>query len=104
MATSSLSFSRGVRFIVASIEPEPRQFAAECGQNPREIAAQDRAILGAEPCHRKPVPGGETDFSRKTQSAHPLDRSIVHRRDQHRRNRNAAATNSSFCKLLRYRA
>ena len=111
MAISSLSFSRGVRFIdvASSIQPEPRQrrapSAASTATRSRRSAAPSR---GAEPRDREPVPGRDADLaaesSQRADRARPSPR---RRARQHGGDGDAAAGDRRLapaCRRSRRRA
>src|SRR6202051_5159265 len=67
MAINNLSFSRGVRFMsatLASIEPEPRQPpAADGGENISQVVAERRPVGRHQAHDRESVPGGSPDLA-----------------------------------------
>src|SRR4029077_7902693 len=91
MAIKSLSFSRGVRCMCASINPKFRQWpGVERGEHGREVAPQQRAVAGAEPRDRDAVPARDADLAGKRAGPHGRDLAVVTRHAQHGRARAAA--------------
>ena len=95
MAISSLSFSRGVRFIeLLRFEPESRQRSAvERGEHGGEVAAQRGAVAGAQARDREAVPGRDADLAGKRPAARAPPRRCGSSpgTTQHGRDRAAAA-------------
>src|SRR5262245_36184192 len=103
MAMSSLSLSRGVRFMsLPSVEPQPRQAAAaQQREQGRKILPQDRAGLRDEPGQRKAVPGRDADLAGKCLLAHRAHQGIIARHDQHARDRDRAVRAGGHRELVR---
>src|SRR5439155_14791042 len=91
MAIKSLSFSRGVRFMSSSIDPQFRQRpGVERGQDEAKIAPERRAVARAQPRHRDAVPARDAGLAGKILRAHRRDVTLLARHQQHGRNRAAA--------------
>src|SRR4051794_31725001 len=91
MAISSLSFSRGVRCMCASIDSESRQrCAVKRAQHSNEITPQHRTVASAQPRDRDAVPARHADLAAKISGAHGLDLTLVAGHAQHGRDRAAA--------------
>src|SRR6185312_12787304 len=99
-AISSLSFSRGVRFIAASLQPEPRHAVPERGQHGDQIAAQGGAVARHQPRQRKPVPSRNAGFACELERAHGGDGRLVGRRDQHTGDGNATGGDGAVAELV----
>src|ERR1035438_10405031 len=89
MAISNLSFSRGVKFIVASVEPKPRHACAQRREQDDQIVAQRGAVLGAQPRHRDAAPSRNADLGQESafglfgERAHGGELAVIRRRHQH---------------------
>src|SRR5690348_86986 len=71
MAINSLSFSRGVRFMCPSVEPELRQRSGvERSEHGGEVAPQRCTVARNQPCDRDAVPGRDADLAGKFKRTH----------------------------------
>src|SRR5262249_16574557 len=101
MAINSLSFSRGVRFIEPSIEPEPWQRSAvERGEHAGKVAAQPGAVAGGEARDRDAVPGRDADLAGESLRAHRRGLGLAAGHDQHGRDRAAAGRSRRLGQLV----
>src|SRR5215207_7608754 len=94
IATSNLSFSRGVKFIAASHRPEPWQrVAAERVQHRHQIVPERGTIWRAKPRQCKAVPCRCANLTAELIGfgADRLDMRFVPRRNEHRSQRDIAA-------------
>src|SRR5262245_31612474 len=99
---SSLSFSRGERFIRTlwsfenSVEPQAGQRRwRSAAEHRHHVGAQPGRILGTAPRHCKAIPGGDADLAAEgfRGLADELDHGLVTGHDQRRADGNAALCN-----------